>query len=109
MPAFSWEFVPNSLLEEFVMRTGLTVLKLAAAVAVVASVSDAMAQGGQGRGRGRGFGGGVSALVLIQNETVQKDLEVTDDQKTKLTTVVDELQQAARGQGRGAGAGAGAG
>lgn len=94
------------------MRTGLTMLKLAAAVAVVASVSVAMAQpgGGGGRGRGRGgFGGGVSPLVLIQNETVQKDLEVTDDQKTKLTSVVDELQQAARGQGRGAGGAGGAG
>src|SRR5262245_20126955 len=27
IPAFSWEFVPSSLLEEFVMRTGLTALK----------------------------------------------------------------------------------
>lgn len=91
------------------MRTSVTVLKVAVAVVVAASVSVAMAQGqGGGRGRGgRGGGGfGISPTALLQNETVQKDLDLSDDQKAQVTKLAEE-QAAQRGRGRGAGGQAG--
>src|SRR5207244_2412072 len=88
--------------------TSVTVLKVAVAVVVAASVSVAMAQGqGGGRGRGgRGGGFGVNPTALLQNETVQKDLDLSDDQKAQVTKLAEE-QAAQRGQGRGAGGQAG--
>jgi Spy/CpxP family protein refolding chaperone len=91
------------------MRTSVTVLRVAVAVVVAASVSVAMAQGqGGGRGRGgRGGGGfGISPTALLQNETVQKDLDLSDDQKAQVTKLAEE-QAAQRGQGRGQGGQAG--
>jgi hypothetical protein len=70
------------------MRTGLNLLKVAVAVAVAVSVSNAMAQGGGGKG-GRGFGGGrgVSPITLVKVEGVQKDLELSQDQKDKVAVL----------------------
>ncbi len=65
------------------MRTGLNLLKVAVALAVAVSVSNAMAQGGKGGGRG-GRGGGVNPITLVKVEGVQKDLELSQDQKDKV-------------------------
>src|SRR5262249_31443125 len=76
---------------------GMNCLKLAAAAAMVLSVSAALAQP-QGRGFGRGFGaGGFGADVsfLVMAEPVQKELELTNDQKTK----VQDLSQKLRDEG----------
>lgn len=66
------------------------------------SLSPAMAQPpGGGRG-GRGgfgsFGGGqTSVFTAIRAESVQKELTITDEQKTKLTALGEEVQTAMRG------------
>jgi hypothetical protein len=64
------------------------------------------AQGGGGQGRrNRGGGGGGMALDplrVLTNDTVQKDLELSDDQKTQVAKLADD-QAAQRGQNRGAG------
>lgn len=62
--------------------------KLALVVALAALVCSAMAQGGAGGRRGgqRGAGGNPYApMALVAREEVQKELNLTDDQKTKLT------------------------
>lgn len=75
------------------------------AVALLSCVALAGAQGGgQGRGQGRRGGGGNSELSLAMRADVQKEISVTDDQKTKLT----DLQQKSRPQ-RGGGGGGGNG
>jgi hypothetical protein len=93
-------------------------LKSAVAIALALSVTAAIAQdqpqngtqqnGAQGGGGGRrnrgGFGGGmgISPLRVLENETVQKDLELSDDQKSQVGKLAED-QTAQRGQGRGAG------
>src|ERR1041384_5804494 len=78
-------------------------------MAVLSCVAIAAAQGGGG-GQGRrggqrgGRGGFVSELSLTMRADVQKELAITDDEKTKLT----DLSQKSRPQ-RGAGGGGGAG
>ena len=69
-----------------------TILKLAAAfgLAVCLSPSTASAQGG------RGMGGGPNGLGLLSNKSVQKELKLTEGQKTK----VYNLAQAAGRTGR---------
>src|SRR5579872_5378719 len=78
-------------------------LALAALVVCVMAGNEAMAQGGRG-GRGGfgggGFGGGVT--FLVQNEQVQKELKITDDQKTKLKEIAD-ASRPQRGNGGGGG------
>jgi hypothetical protein len=64
------------------MRTGASLLKMTVAVAVFATVSSAMAQGGGG-GRGRG-GFQVNPITLAKVEGVQKDLELSGEQKDSL-------------------------
>jgi len=68
--------------------------KLVMITATAALVCAAMAQGG-GQGR-RGFGQQGDALQLTSREDVQKDLALTDEQKTKLT----DLRTAAQGKMR---------
>jgi Spy/CpxP family protein refolding chaperone len=58
-------------------------------------VCSAMAQGG-GQGRRGGFGNPGDPLQLTSREDVQKDLNLTDDQKTKLTDLRDKAQQKGR-------------
>jgi hypothetical protein len=89
------------------------VCRLAAVCAIVTSVALAAAQGGGGgRGFGQrgGFGGGMdpTGLNLLRRADVQRDLALTDDQKTK----IQALQESMRGQGfggRGGGGGGGGG
>lgn len=62
-----------------------TVVKSTLVLAVVLGmVSVAQAQ----RGRGFGFGPGA----LLQNEGVQKELKITDDQKTKLKEALEKVR-----------------
>lgn len=67
------------------MRTLKGALVLALAVAMV-SVAQA-----QQRQRGRGFGGG--GAFLLQNEGVQKELNISDDQKTKLREAMEKVRE----------------
>ena len=69
--------------------------------ALIAAEAQAQPQGG-GRGRGgRGggpMGGGPMMLMgLVQNPDVQKELEVVDDQKTKLTDLASQERTAMGG------------
>ncbi|MBS0204357.1 MAG: hypothetical protein JSS49_15745 [Planctomycetes bacterium] len=64
--------------------------------------------GGGGRGRG-GFGGGFgpqSTLSLAGNAAVQKELEATEDQVTKLKALGEEVRAAMMAEGGGFGGGA---
>jgi hypothetical protein len=49
--------------------------------------------GGQGGRFGGGFGGTQSAGMLLGNEALQKELAITDDQKSKITTLSTELRE----------------
>ena len=76
-------------------------------VALLSCVAVAAAQGGGGQGRGQGRGGQrggrggfASELGLAMRADVQKELAITDDEKTKLS----ELSQKSRPQ-RGSGSG----
>jgi hypothetical protein len=73
------------------MKTSCNVLKVCVAVAVLATVGSALAQG-QGGGR-RGFGGGrggMNPLALLQAEPIQKELELSDDQKASITKLAED-------------------
>lgn len=80
------------------MRKFTTMLAAAALAVAFASTADAQnrqrgggqGQPGQGRGMGGGFGGGSVYMLLSTNETLQKELKITDEQKTKLTDVAKE-------------------
>jgi Spy/CpxP family protein refolding chaperone len=59
-----------------------------------------MAQERQGRRGGFGRGGiGISKAQLLQNENVQKELELVDDQKQQLATIAEEARQGRGGRG----------
>jgi Spy/CpxP family protein refolding chaperone len=67
------------------------------AVAVIAAAtltSTAFAQR-QGRGFGGGFGGGAQLLAIPE---VQGELKLTDDQKTKVTSMLEQLRSERQGQ-----------
>jgi Spy/CpxP family protein refolding chaperone len=72
-----------------------------AAFAALLIATQLMAQERQGR---RGFGRGgfnVSKAMLLQNENVQKELELVDDQKTELAKIAEDARQGRRGGGGG--------
>ena len=81
--------------------------KLALIVALAALVCSAMAQGGGGggrQGRGGGRGNQFAPMTLAGREEVQKEIGLTDDQKTKITELrtatqakTREARQAANG------------
>jgi len=80
------------------MKLNLKCLALMVAVVTAFAASNAFAQGG-GKGFGRGFGGGgfaVDPTMLLGQEPVQKELEVSDAQKTQLTQLADDARQARR-------------
>jgi hypothetical protein len=86
------------------MRTSIHLLKVCVAVAVCATVAQALAQGQGGGGRRGGFGGGgfgVTPLRLLQIEPVQKELALSDDQKSQVTKLADDARQALGGGGGG--------
>lgn len=90
------------------------VQRIFVAVALLSCVALAAAQGGGGGGQGRqgrgqrgGFRGGNSELGLAMRADVQKELSVTDDQKTKLTDLQAKSRQGFGGGGAGGGGAAG--
>ncbi len=89
-------------------------------VAVVAGAAMSLAQGGGGGGRQGGRQGGRgnqnSLTALVTRADVQKDLGITDDQKTKVTELLAKMAEERRaafaaggGGNRGNGGGAGGG
>jgi hypothetical protein len=87
------------------MRTSLSVLKVCVAVAVLALAADAMAQGQGGGGRRGGFGGrggfAANPLMLLQAEPIQKELDLSDDQKTSISKLAEENRPGGGGGGGG--------
>ena len=78
-------------------------------ISLLAVTSLALAQGGGGQGRGQGRGGfgqgrggGMTPMTLLMRGDVRKDLELSEEQITKV-----EALQPQRGQGGAAGAGGG--
>jgi hypothetical protein len=70
--------------------------KFAVAAIVVASTTMAMAQRGRGPG---GFGGGmfaIDAVTLLAAAPVQKELDLSEDQKTSVAKLATDSQQARR-------------
>jgi len=86
-----------------VMKISLNVLKVCIVLAVFATAANALAQDQGGGGRRSGFRGrggfGTNPLILLQTEPVQKELELSEDQKSSLTKLADEN----RGGGGGGG------
>ena len=84
------------------MKSGMYGLKLAVAICVVATTAAAMAQGQGRRGGGFGFGGGRGGgfgndpTTLLSLEPVQKELDLSADQKTQVQKLADDAQQARR-------------
>lgn len=80
---------------------GWAVIAAMVIVAVISQVSLAQREEGR-RGRGGpggpggGFGGPPSSALLLGLKEVQEALKLTDDQKSKLGTIRDELQDAFR-------------
>jgi Spy/CpxP family protein refolding chaperone len=72
-----------------------------ALVAVITAASVAQAQGQGGGRRGGGFGRGVTPFRLLQLEQIQKEIELTDDQKTSVTKLADEYRPGGGGGGGG--------
>lgn len=87
----------------------LAALCVVLALPEVASAQQRRGGRGFGRGGGFGFGGGVtSRLQLATLEQVQAALNLSDEQKTKVTSINDELAESRREllqQGRGGGQG----
>jgi hypothetical protein len=85
---------------DLVMKSGMNCLQMAAAICVVASTAAALGQGQGGRrGGGNFFGGrgggmGNDPTVLLGMEPVQKELELSAEQKTQVTKLAEEAQQA---------------
>src|SRR5687767_11681172 len=76
------------------VTTWALVAGLSLAVAATASAQERR----QGRGQGRGMGGGQRTVAqLLASEDVQKELKLTDEQKTK----AQEFAQAQQERGRG--------
>jgi hypothetical protein len=74
-----------------------------ALVATVALTSTAFAQRGGGRG-GFGFGGRGGAgggAAMLRMPEVQTELKLSDEQKTKVATLADKIQEERRGQFQG--------
>lgn len=83
-------------------RITISVLTVALCACLATSVMAQEQQGrGQGRGRGgQGFGGpgggGFGGGNLLANEQVQKELKITDDQKSKITAIGEESREEMR-------------
>jgi Spy/CpxP family protein refolding chaperone len=77
------------------MRFTRTSLAMLAALAIVAIVSQSsLAQPGQGRGGRGGFGRPVTPVQLVATQdSVQKALKVTDEQKEKIGKINDQVRE----------------
>ncbi len=82
------------------MRTASKWVLVTAVALCVAGLASAQAPGGGGRrggaGQGRGMMGGVSMAMLLNNEGVQKELKLTDEQKTKVKEFATAQQEKMR-------------
>ncbi len=92
----------------FGFAAALVVVALAASVAS-AQEQQQQRQRGQGRGQGGGFGGGMGGMgadpiFLLGQESVQKELTLTEDQIKKVKDL-QEKRRSAFGAGGGGGAG----
>ena len=76
------------------MRMNVWATSLIIGVALATSV-DAQGPGGGGR-RGMGMFGRGGILMLAGNEAVQKDLGLSDDETSKVKTVLEEYTAAVR-------------
>jgi hypothetical protein len=72
-----------------------------ALVATVALTSTAFAQRGGGRGGFGGRGGAGGGAAMLRMPEVQTELKLSDEQKTKVTTLADKIQEERRGQFQG--------
>lgn len=89
------------------MTTAMKTLNTLALVAVMAVASSAFAQGGRGGPGGPGgqrggmqFGGMLAnEAFLVRRPDVQKDIKLTDEQKTKLQAIETEMTEKMRAQG----------
>jgi hypothetical protein len=75
--------------------------KLFFAAALMTSAALVFAQGGGGGGGGRGFGqgrgmGGQSPAQMASRADVQRDLAMTDDQKSKVAALSDKMNEERR-------------
>ena len=103
-------------MNKLVRRIFVLVALMSCVALVSAQGGGAGAGGGQGRRGGGGFGqgrrgGGNSEMGLTSRADVQKELAITDEQKTKLTELRDKQRQAFgnRGGGNGGGGNGGGG
>jgi Spy/CpxP family protein refolding chaperone len=72
------------------MRTLSRALLLVAVTALV--VGQSAAQDGEKKGKGKGgFGGRGGAVGLVQNESVQKELKLTEEQVTKSKKAAEDI------------------
>ena len=83
------------------MRTASKWVLVTAVALSLAGMSSAQNPGGRGgqRGQGRGFGmggGGAGVAALLNNEGVQKELKLTDEQKTKAKEFATAQQEKMR-------------
>jgi hypothetical protein len=83
------------------MKIGTRLISL---LVCLLAVSACFAQGGGRRGQRGQRGPGTSITQLVRRPDVQAELAITDDQKTKLSTL---FPRGARGAGGGGGAGGG--
>jgi Spy/CpxP family protein refolding chaperone len=84
------------------MKTSVRLIAAGIALLMVVSTATAQNREGQGRGRGGqgggrgGFGGfgGDNTSMLLRNEKVQKELELSKDQVDQLTKLAEETREA---------------
>ena len=87
-----------------VFRVGVMVLAAVLAVGVVADSAFGQQPGGRGRGRGGfggGFGGGNPVTAVLQDENVRKELDLVDEQISKLREITEKMQEDTRAQFQG--------
>jgi Spy/CpxP family protein refolding chaperone len=75
---------------------GLATVAALAIVAMLAEVSLAQQAGRRGRGIGGGFGGPPSSARLLALKEVQDALKLTDDQKSKIGAINDQMREEIR-------------
>jgi Spy/CpxP family protein refolding chaperone len=79
-----------------ILKTGIVLLACVALLSATAEAQNQRRQGGR-RGPSRfGGGGQIGKSLLLGNEKVQKELKISEDQKSKITTVASESRPNSR-------------
>lgn len=84
------------------MRAWTAVLVFGLGVALIAGTALAQPPGGRGGQRGPGGffgggpGGGMGVQFLLRSEKIQKELELTDDQKAELQKIAEQAREKMR-------------